>query len=99
MIHTIDRIENIEKGINIRDPGGKRACSFVSSFVSSFVAVFKNERKIPRIDKLLWLSRTEFSPSPTTSSLSGHVVPAKWFAKGEQPVRSRIDRIERIDRI
>ncbi len=39
--------------------------------------------------ELLRLPPTEFSPSPTTSSLSWHVVPAKLFAKGEQPVRSK----------
>jgi phage anti-repressor protein len=42
-------------------------------------------------DKLLRLPSTEFSRSPApcfASALSGHYVPAKWFAKGEQPARS-----------
>ena len=48
----------------------------------------KNVYKAKRT-QLIRLAPTEFSRSPTTSSLSGHYVPAKWFAKGEQPARSK----------
>jgi len=58
--------------------------------------VKRNNKKNKTLSKLLRLSplsghkvpTKEFSRSPTTSSLSGQS-PPMWFAKGEQPARSK----------
>ncbi len=82
-----DKIITVTYDINIRAEDSQ-----MNERVTNRIYKGDQRKKNVSSGELLRQPSTELSRSPSdamTSSLSGHVVPAKWFAKGEQPARSK----------